>query len=214
MAPDTAAARTLRTSSATRITVSTDDRAITSSEDWDSLESRIEATPPTAMIRGMFLREVLRLAGPRAAASEARYVPFSLYPVRDYMSLLLRTAKARHPGHPAPRALLELGLGVYQLFASSIAGTAIFSVANVDFKSVCELSPKAYTVTLKPGRARAVDVSHGKATIELRDVWVFPEIFHTGIWLGAMDATRTRGRIEVTRHSLCDVDLHLTWDRR
>ena len=75
-----------------------------------------------AKIRGMFLSEALRLA-PRlvkSATQQTRYVPFSLYPVQDYMRLLLRIAAARSPSKSAGTALLELGFGVYSQFASSI----------------------------------------------------------------------------------------------
>jgi uncharacterized protein (TIGR02265 family) len=189
------------------------DRSITAQQDWSDLQARIDATPREAQIRGLFLREVLSVAGPRIAAAERRYLPFSLYPARDYMDLLLRVARLKYPGHPASKALFELGWGVYSVFASSLAGTAIFSVVNVDYSRICQLSPRAYQVTLSPGTARCVYANEGEAMVELRSVWVFPEIFHAGIWLGAMEATRVTGTIELTSHSPCDVDFKLRWQR-
>jgi uncharacterized protein (TIGR02265 family) len=196
------------------VVASSADHSITTNADWDDLQARIDATPPDAQIRGLFLRDAIRMAGPRIAMAERRYLPFSLYPAREYMDLLLRVARAKYPSRSASNALLELGWGVYPLFASSLAGTAIFSVVTVDYARICQLSAKAYQVTLSPGIARCVQATEGEALVELRKVWVFPEIFHAGIWLGAMDATKVTGSIEMTVHSPCDVDYRLRWQRR
>jgi uncharacterized protein (TIGR02265 family) len=196
-----------------RLVASTEDLNVESTETWDSLSERIEIVPAEAKVRGMFLSEVHRLV-PRLVTSRPRYIPFTLYPVREYMQLLVRAAWARHPSKPASSALLELGFGVYSLFASSIAGTAILAAAGSEFVRICKAGPKAYAVTLSPGEIKLGAISANEATIQLRDVWVFPEIFHTGIWLGAMRACKLRGRIEVTRNSLCDVDYRMSWERR
>jgi uncharacterized protein (TIGR02265 family) len=134
--------------------------------------------------------------------------------VSEYMDLLLRIARARSASKSAATALLELGFGVYSQFASSIAGTALFSVAQLDFKRICELSPKAYSITLKPGRTEVIRASTNEAVVRLRDVWVYPDIFHAGIWLGAMDACRVSGTIEVKRRSLNDAEFHMQWQSR
>jgi uncharacterized protein (TIGR02265 family) len=193
-----------------RLYTSSESRKIDSTARWEDLAARIDLTPPDAKIRGMFLREAIRLGG-RAAANERNYVPFSLYPVRDYMALLLRIAIAKSPSKSAANALLDLGLGVYPLFASSMTGVAIFAVAHVDFRRVCELCPKAYNVTLKPASATTVHATNSEAIVQLRKVWIFPEIFHAGIWIGAMHTTKVKGSIEITQHSPCDVDLHMRW---
>jgi len=191
-------------------------RTIDATDDWDDLEARIALVPADAKIRGMFLSEALRLA-PRlvkSATQQTRYVPFSLYPVQDYMRLLLRIAAARSPSKSAGTALLELGFGVYSQFASSIAGTAIFAIAQLDFRRVCELSPKAYGVTLKPGGTEVVHAGPNDAVVRLVHVWAYPDIFHTGIWLGAMEACGASGTIEVKRCLPSSVELHVHWKQR
>jgi len=199
----------------TRVTSDPLPRTIDAADDWPDLAARIDAAPEDAKVRGMFLSEGLRLA-PKSVKSNVRthYVPFSLYPVREYMQLLLQIARARYHSKPAASALLELGFGVYSQFASSIAGAAIFATVEQDFRRVCELSPKAYSVTLKPGGTEVVYAAPNDAVVKLRDVWVYPDIFHAGIWLGAMDACGVSGSIEVRRHSLSDVDFHMHWQQR
>jgi uncharacterized protein (TIGR02265 family) len=195
-----------------KLIASSETDTIDAPDSWDELGARIELTPKDAMIRGMFLREVARIAK-RPIKPEPRYIPFSLYPVREYQELILRTAHMNHPDATPATAILRVGLHVYSLFASSLAGMAIFSVANIDFRTVCDFAPKAYSVTLKPGQMKASHAGPGETLIELRNVWPFPDIFHAGIWLGGMHATRVKGTLEIQRHSFCAADLRARWRR-
>jgi uncharacterized protein (TIGR02265 family) len=183
-------------------------KKVDSKESWDTLAERIPDVPASAMIRGMFPRQLVKQL---PSASSARYLPFTLYPVREYMELVLRCARALHPRETPANAVLRLGTHVYPLFASSMAGTAIFAVAQIDFRKVCELAPKAYDITLKPGKLACVNSSDTEATLELRQVWPFPDLFHAGIWIGAMDVCGVSGTIQVRRHSSSSVDFNLKW---
>lgn len=193
-----------------QFTVSSESRAVSVPYTWDELASRVIAAPEDARIRGMFLREIARLA---PASSRRPYVPFRLYGVREYMQLLLDTAQVLHPRLSPASALIEVGLGVYSTFASSLAGLALFSATGSDFGRTCELCSRAYAMTIKPGDARLLRSGNDFAAVQLRNVWPFPEIFHCGIWLGAMRACRARGTIEVTSYvdHPCDADFVLNW---
>lgn len=185
----------------------TSDRAkIAASDSWDELKARIAFTPEHATVRGMFLSEVNR-AVPVMRQRHGRYIPFKNYPMREYQELLLEAAQEKFRRDSPANALLQLGLDVYPLFAGSVIGTAIFSVANYDFQRVAELSPKAYATSLEPGRVEVTHSAPGEVHCKLRDVWPFPDIFHAGIWLGAMRVCKVHGAVKVTRLSLCDVDL-------
>jgi uncharacterized protein (TIGR02265 family) len=177
-------------------------------DDWDQLNARIRQTPESAMIRGLFPGELLKSV-PGLQAPRRRYVPFSHYPMREYLELILRGAQLLNPGMTAGNAVLLLGLEVYELFATSLAGAAIFGIAQRNFRRMTELAPKAYEVTLKPGRVDVVQVNEQDALVQLRGVWAFPDIFHAGIWLGAMRTCECEGTIVITRHSLCDVDFEV-----
>lgn len=186
-------------------------QTIDSLEDWEQLRARIPATPGTASIRGLFPGEIVRLV-PEISAPRSRYVPFSNYPMAEYLDLILQAARVRYPNMTAGNAVLRLGTHVYTTFASSLAGMAIFSVAGIDFRRVIELAPKAYEVTLKPGKINVIHAGPRAGRIELRNVWAFPDIFHAGIWLGGMAACKVAGSISIARHSLCDVDFDMQWD--
>src|SRR4051812_45434753 len=73
-------------------TITTDRRHVPVSDSWEKLIDRVEAVPEGAQVRGMFLREVTRMSLD-GGKSGSRYVPFSMYPVREYMQLMINTAK-------------------------------------------------------------------------------------------------------------------------
>jgi uncharacterized protein (TIGR02265 family) len=185
-------------------------KRIDAEDGWEQLRARIEQTPSSAMVRGMFLSELLRSAPASGVQASRRYIPFSFYPVREYMELILRVAQTRRDKDSPATAVMRTGSGVYALFAASLAGTAIFSIAR-DFKRVVELSPKAYSVTLQSSAVEIVKAEPQAASVRLRGVWPYPDIFHVGIWLGAMEAFRVDGEIVVTRHSLSEVAFDLSW---
>lgn len=198
-----------RASAEVSFTVSSDGAVeIDSKEDWSTLTARIASVPDRGTIRGMFMRQAHAwLPG----SNPSRYLPFSNYSLREYMETLLKAAARRFPRARPAEALVQLGREVYPLFASSLAGGAIFGIANNTYRHVVELSPRAYPITLSPGRAEVSQSSEDSANVALRDVWVFPEFFHAGIWLGAMTVCRTHGTISVVPRSVCDVEFKILW---
>jgi uncharacterized protein (TIGR02265 family) len=177
-------------------------------ESWASLAARISVVPSHGQVRGMFVRQARAWL---PATASARYLPFANYSMREYMETLLKAAARRYPRESPGSALVHLGLDVYPTFASSLVGGTIFGIANNVFQKIVELSPKAYPLTLTPGAVTVLRSEAASARVELRDVWVFPEFFHAGVWLGAMQTCRMQGTIKVTRRSPCDVDFDLQW---
>jgi uncharacterized protein (TIGR02265 family) len=184
---------------------------IDSTETWDSLRARIAATPSDAQVRGMFLRELVDSA-PGLGIKTPYYIPFSLYPVRDYMALILRIAQLRYREDTPADAVLKVGIGVYTCFANSLTGMAVFSVADVSLRRAIELSPKAYDITLRPGRVDVLHTTDNEAHVRMTNIWPYPDIFHVGVWLGGLDAFRMKGEISVTRQSLCNVEYQVRWE--
>lgn len=180
-------------------------------DSWEDLEARIAQAPTSAMVRGMFISELLKSV-PTAGVEARRYIPFTLYPVREYMELILRVSRPRAAKLSPATAVMRAGCSVYTTFASSLAGTAIFSFAR-DFKRVVELSPKAYSVTLSPSSVEVLKLEAQAATVRLRGVWPYPDLFHAGIWLGAMETFGVDGEIEVIRHASSEAELSMKWSK-
>lgn len=192
-----------------RFRCSTETKRIETPDSWEQLRARIAATPADAQVRGMFFSGLLRSA-PEANVGGRRYVAFGLYPVREYMELILRVAQAQANKAPAATAVLRTALGVYELFASSLIGTAIFAIAG-NFGRIVEGAHKAYAVSLPSSQVEVLALASGAARVRLRHVWPFPDIFQAGIWLGAMEKMGARGEIEVTPHSLDEAEFEMRW---
>jgi uncharacterized protein (TIGR02265 family) len=194
-----------------RFRCATDAKRIDAPDNWEQLRARIAATPLSAQVRGMFLSELLRSA-PEANVEGRRYVAFGLYPVREYMELILRVAQVRPDKSPPATAVLRTGLGVYELFANSLIGTAIFAIAG-NFRRVVEGASKAYAVSLPSSQVEVIELSSSTGRVRLRQVWPYPDVFQAGIWLGAMEKMGATGEIEVTRHAFGEVEFDMRWSQ-
>jgi uncharacterized protein (TIGR02265 family) len=176
-----------------------------------TLGARLAQVPAKATIRGMFMRQACAWV---PSTASTRYLPFSTYPLAAYMATLMKAAATRYPSEAPADALVALGLEVYPLFASSLVGSTIFGIANNAFRHVVELSPRAYPITISPAHVNVLRCESGFAQVELRRVWPFPEFFHAGIWLGAMNACKVQGTITVIRRSECDADFSVEWSSK
>ena len=71
-----------------------------------------------------------------------------------------------------------------------------------DFKRVAESFPKNYSEAYKFGRAEVDTSTEGKVIIRLYDICVFEEAYPSwqGTIEGVLEATRTKGRVEITKN--------------
>lgn len=178
---------------------------------WSEYVARIEEAPASGTVRGVFFNEILRLVPLLRASRRPRYLPFSKYPLREFMQLLVDGARIAHPMKSPESALSLLGLTTYATFASSMAGASLLASPAYHQGRVLELAPRAYPLALEPGGVEVVSYCSDEAVVKLRDVWPFPESFHRGVWLGAMQALGVTGSVDVIRHGWCHVDFHLRW---
>jgi uncharacterized protein (TIGR02265 family) len=186
----------------------------TAHDPWQEYAARIPEAPESGTVRGLYFTEIMRLVPSMRGNSRRRFVPFSKYPLREYMQLLIDAGRAAHPTKVPAQALQALGLTTFSAFSSSISGMSLLSSVGVDIERVLELVPKAYPLTVQPGRVEIVSRSAGEAVVQLRELWTYPESYHVGVWLGAMDILGIEGKIEVIRHGWCNVDFHVRWSRK
>lgn len=194
---------------ADRIRATSDGESIDAAESWDSLNERITLIPQQARVRGMFFRALSQ--NDRSARTEERYFPFNSYSTREYAAKLLATARTLHPRLSPANAVFKMGLDVFCVFASSLVGSALFSVAEHDFRRVLELGPRAYALAMSPGELIVTELSSNHAMLQLRNNWLFPDIFQPGVILGAMKINRVQGTAVVTRLSASEADIELSW---
>jgi uncharacterized protein (TIGR02265 family) len=184
-------------------------------QEHEELLRLIQQTPAEATVKGMFISSFLdsldRGGFPRP--TDARFVSFKDYPLRQFMELMLVAIGTAWPTMSPRAGLRRLGQSAYPTLAASVVGRVLFSVAGLNFGTALQLTEKAYKVSLNPGSAKLVNLVGKTATLEFRDIWNFADCYQVGVMEGAMVAYRVKG--EVTAQKLrrpCDVDLHLRWE--
>ncbi|MBI5511242.1 MAG: DUF2378 family protein [Deltaproteobacteria bacterium] len=179
----------------------------------EDVAARLEAMPKGAVAKGMFLAMIADTLAETKGPDKTvpRYVRFKDYPLRDFVELAVAAARVCHPGAAQREALRRFGQQVYPVFAHSMVGNAIFSIAARDWPTTLRLAARAYPVSIKPGTVVITSMEAHRAVIELRDVWSFPETYQVGVFEGAMSLLGVAGEIQVRPRSLCDTDLLITW---
>lgn len=185
--------------------------------DWNAplaVARHLEATPKSAVTRGLFIQDVveaMREHGVRDTRTETDYIGFKHYPMNVYLERLHEAAQVIHANKPVRSGIRLLGQRVFRNFSSTLAGKAIFAVANLEFRKVAKLATVAYSTVYSPGHIEVESLGTGHLLVQLRDVWAFASCLQVGIWEGSMEMCRSPGEIKIVEHSLCDVDFDITW---
>jgi uncharacterized protein (TIGR02265 family) len=177
------------------------------------LEQRLAKVPPTTTVKGMFMQAIADEARAVSGATQGRgrWLAFKDYPLREWLTLLVDCARAAHPRVSAREGIRRLGQNAYPMFARSTIGKVVMSVAGDNFALALRQVPRVYAVSGNGVTAELAEQREGRAIVQLRGVWDFPDAWQVGAFEGALDAFRKEGSVRVRILSLCDVDLELTW---
>lgn len=183
--------------------------------DWDApidFDARLAAIPPSAQVRGMFLRFLIQGMDAEAATKVRgrRYLPFKNYSMRDYVELLALSCVPNALVAPGER-VRRLGRNLYPTYAGTITGTAIFAAAGHNFRRVLEMAPAAYRVSAETALVTIRSISDQHALVEVRNLWNLPDLHQVGVLEGAMLVCNAVGAIRIRTLSFSDVDFEITW---
>lgn len=192
------------------------DRDAFSLPDWDAPldpNDYIRNLAPDAVVRGMYINGVLDFCASRSRAlpGQERRTAFKMYPAREYLDILVEGCAHALPRTPLRRALFEVGKDVYGTLTDSMAGRALMAMAGNDVGRAIRLSPKAYDISIKPGKVEAELIEERVAVVRIRDIWNFSSALQPGVYEGAYIAFGVHGNVKIREHSLCDVDLLCEW---
>lgn len=177
------------------------------------LRALVRSTPAQCTVKGMFVESVLSVAE-RAGArrpTQRRYLAFKDYPLTELMYLMLECTGAAFPSLTPEDGLRRLGALGFLTFAESLAGKVLFSFAGGDWKAALRLTPKAYELSLRPGRAELVELGAASARIELRQVYNFGATYQVGVFEGAMQHYGVQGSVVAIARGPGDTDIHIEW---
>ena len=173
----------------------------------------IDKTPSTHTIRGMYVSGLIQAINSRgfAPAKSERIQAFKEYPLRGYMELLLDSAITLYPQQGAHEGLRELGNLAIPTFAKSIAGGVVMATVGRSWDLALACVSRGYEISLRPGRCIVAENADGRALVQLRNVWNFPDSYQVGVIEGLMQWCKLEGRVTPSRTSMCNADLAIEW---
>jgi uncharacterized protein (TIGR02265 family) len=184
--------------------------------DWSApidLRERLLETPVEHRVKGMFHRQIVEQARATSGTSpaEGEYLPFSDYPMREWMDLLVRCAELAHPHVPVREGIRRLGHLSYATFEASSAGEMMIGLTGRDMSGVLRFGPRYYRVTGRGGIADVSFLAAQRAIVHLRDVWDFPDAYHVGVYEGMLRAMSVEGQVKVRTIGPASTDIEVVW---
>lgn len=187
--------------------------------DWESpidLGGYLAQVPSESKVKGLLFRTALREAKARAGRTptDQPYRALADYPLTEFVQVLVECARLAHPEVTAAEGMRRLGRCVFPGLKENPAGIFLFSLAGNSLGSALKLVSKAYSAFASKGaRVSVAELQEGRAVIQIRRSWSFPQFYHVGIFEGAMGSFKVAGDVTVQILTPCDVDLQLRWQQ-
>jgi uncharacterized protein (TIGR02265 family) len=183
------------------------------------LRAHLDAVPSHGEVRGMYfvaLLEACKRLAPSAKASLARwldrrFVAFRSYSLRDYLELSHEVATALYPRVPPREALRRLGWQAYPTFASSMVGRVVMGVFGSDLERIFAAAPRAYELSVKPGRAESHRMGAAHYRVLLSEIYNFVDSYQVGVLEGAIRHADLRPDVDILSISPIEALLDVRW---
>ena len=194
------------------------ERAIEVVAPYCDIVSRLEAVPPSAMVRGLYLRSfdtVLQRAGRTQLYREffegERWSPIRMYPLRDYMIRLalagasLRSPERLHDG------MQDVWRTNATTFAQSLLGRTMLRLLSHDPVRLTEQGLAARRQTFQYGHWEIV--RHGPKAVEMvyREEYLWIDSAVAGGAVGAFEACGIEATLQTKLLNRFDGSTLITW---
>ena len=178
----------------------------------DSAE-RLAQLPSERRVKGIVLRSLAesvdKLSGKKLFPGEDISI-FADYELKKLIEAIPQAAEMAFPGEPPRRGIHNLGSFAFHAIYNSMAGRVIFALGGRTFEGALALVSKLYSMVGNID-VKLVDLKDRCGVVALRDTWAYPECYHAGIFQEALRQYNCTGEIKVAVHSMCDVDLEISW---
>ena len=187
------------------------------SPSWDApldVDRELEAIPPGATMKGMFIAPMLAEAqqrGIRLEAARGRYLPFADYPLVEHARVLAEAAGVFYPELTMRRALRRLGRAAQHAFAGSTIGKVVWaSVDGAD--AAVDAIVKSYAIAVPAARVSVMERSPGRARVRLSGgALCFLDSNHVGTFEGVLRTSNEQGEVAVRLEPPSAGEFLLTW---
>lgn len=143
-------------------------------------------------------------------APRERYIPFTLYPLREHARILVDYGGELFPKHSMRQVLRKLGRGAPDALLDSTLGKVTLGAAQ-GVRDIVAAFAKAYELSLQPGRAFITEEGHRQLVVKLEAVHYFLDSHHVGAFEGALNRAGVRGKVAVASLDGGSAELLLTW---
>ncbi|MDF3066679.1 MAG: hypothetical protein K0R38_2280 [Polyangiaceae bacterium] len=193
-------------------------RAVELLAPYCDIADRLEAVPPSARVRGLYLKSlenVVQRAGKaelyqRHFASE-RWSPVRMYPLRDYMTRLAMAGASLKGVEHVHAGMHDVWRTNATTFATSLLGRAMLRLLSNDPVRLTEQGLAARRQTYQYGHWSIV--RHGSHSIEMvyREEYIWIESAIAGGAVGAFEACGIRAQIETKLINRFDGSTLISW---
>ena len=194
------------------------DRAIQLVAPHCDLVHRLEAVPPSAQVRGLYLKSldaVVQRAGRPGLYREyfagERWSAIRMYPLRDYMIRLAVAGASLYSLERLHRGMHDVWRTNATTFASSLLGRTMLRLLSHDPVRLTEQGLAARRQTFQYGHWEIV--RHGPRAIEMvyREEYIWIESAIAGGAVGAFEACGIEARLETKLLNRFDGSTTITW---
>lgn len=194
------------------------DRAIQVVAPYCDIESRLEVVPPSAQVRGLYLRSfetVLQRAGRTQLYREyfegERWSPIRMYPLRDYMIRLAVAGASLRSPERVHEGMHDVWRTNATTFAASLLGRTMLRLLSHDPVRLTEQGLAARRQTYQYGHWAIV--RHGPRAVEMvyREEYLWIESAIAGGAVGAFEACGIEANLQTKLLNRFDGSTMITW---
>jgi uncharacterized protein (TIGR02265 family) len=185
-------------------------------------ETLVARLPRGATVKGMFLEHGFGLAkrvgltreqiGEQSGVPMRRYLPFLDYPYADYIRTSMPIARAIHPRVKPARALRQLGLGLYPMFADTVLGRVIFGALERDAGRVLPMGLKGWQLSINFGQIEAELLGPRHVRYHFTDMPALLDTMSLGVVEGALTACGVRGTVLYAEKDPANGSYDIRWE--
>lgn len=171
------------------------------------LEWRLAQIPDEAMCRGAFFNMLDMRAGSLSLATQHeyrrffrihRYIPFRMYPVRDYLTRMAVLAQIHWGAENIYSGIRTIQSGAFEAWTSTLVGRAALAITEPNFVSMVRFCERCLTTTavINYGTFRVLSVEPGYLVTKFTNEYVYIEHAMVGALEGLSKLASTRATFE------------------
>lgn len=139
-----------------------------------------------------------------------RYLPFSFYPVTEFVPVLIAAAEQFYPERSLRQALRAIGAAGPLVFLESTLGKVTLG-STVGAQAAVAAISKTYPINLRSSHCAVLELAPNACLVTLHDIPYFLDSHHVGVFEGTLAYAGVAGRVRIAPRSAVSADLLLEW---